>query len=150
MINFSLRRSLAITGLVVSSVLVLGACGGSEHSSGGGMDMSGQSGMNHDSESMGNQAVVAGAPEIAVEGDAFSFAPERIVLGAGEDVTIVLTAADISHDFYVDGIGHIVHAGAAKTAKGGLVIDKPGNYQFWCTVKGHKKDGMVGTLTVTA
>lgn len=30
------------------------------------------------------------------------------------------------------------------------MIDKPGIYKFWCTVSDHKKDGMVGTITITA
>ena len=136
-----------ITAIVASGALVLGACGGGDHS---GMDTSDESGMTHDSESMKNQSVVPGSPVIPVEAGAYTFTPKKISLKAGEDVIIVLTSLDIAHDFYVDGVGHIVHAGARKTAEGGLMIDKPGTYKFWCTVKDHKKDGMTGTLTVTA
>ena len=46
-------------------------------------------------------------------------------------------------------VGHVVHAKAGKTAMGGLRIDEPGTYRFWCTEKGHKKAGMTGTITVT-
>ena len=96
-----------------------------------------------------NCPTVAGAREIAVTGEAFAFDAQNLVLTAGEDVTIALTAGDITHDFYVKGIGHIVHAKAGKTAMGGLRIDEPGTYRYWCTVKGHKKAGMTGTITVT-
>ncbi len=97
-----------------------------------------------------NRAVAAGAREIPVEAGALSFTPNRLQLVAGEDVTIVLTSIDIEHDFYVSGVGHVVHAAAGKTAKGGLIIDEPGTYKFWCTVTGHKQGGMVGTITVAA
>ncbi|MDQ1429618.1 MAG: hypothetical protein QOF40_220 [Actinomycetota bacterium] len=46
---------------------------------------------------------------------------------AGENVTIALSADDVVHDFYVQGIGHVVHA-----------------------IKGHKQAGMKRTITVTA
>lgn len=139
-----MRRSIALTSLMLAGALSLTACGGSDHSSSG-------SGAHHGSnDAEANRPVVPGAPEIAVEAGALSFTPERLVLKAGQDVTIVLKSIDIEHDFYVEGVGHIVHAAARKTAKGGLKIDHPGTYKFWCTVEDHKKDGMVGTITVTA
>ena len=109
----------------------------------GSMDMGGTK-----KATMHNCPTVAGAREIAVAGDAYTFAPSTFTIEAGEDVTIALTAGDIGHDFYVKGVGHIVHAKAGKTAMGGLRIETPGTYSFWCTVKGHKKSGMTGTITV--
>jgi uncharacterized cupredoxin-like copper-binding protein len=79
-----------------------------------------------------------------------TFEPQRIDLEAGENVAIVLRSEDLEHDFFVDGIGHIVHADAGSTEQGGLVIEVPGTYKFWCTVTGHREGGMVGTITVTA
>jgi uncharacterized cupredoxin-like copper-binding protein len=64
-------------------------------------------------------------------------------------VTIALTASDVAHDVYVKRIGHVVHAKAGKTAKGGLRIKKAGTYKFWCTIQGHRQAGMAGTITVT-
>lgn len=97
----------------------------------------------------GNAKTVEGAREIAVTGDAFAFTPQEIALRSGEEVTIVLTASDIAHDFMVQGVGHIVSAKRMKTAEGGLRIDKPGTYRFWCAEKGHRKSGMTGTIVVT-
>jgi plastocyanin len=122
-------------------------CSSSSHSDMGGMDMSGSS--KRCTTDM-NRPVVAGAREIAVTGDDFAFAPDSITVKAGEDVTIVLTAQDIAHDIFVKGIGHVVHAKAGKTARGGLKFKKAGTYTFWCTVSGHKKAGMTGTITVTS
>jgi len=97
-----------------------------------------------------NRKVVPGARKITVTADDFAFTPDAITMEAGEDVTIVLTADDVQHDFFVKGIGHVVHAKKGNTAQGGLRITKPGTYKFWCTVKGHKQAGMTGTITVTA
>jgi len=104
----------------------------------------------HKMDSMGTSCpTVPGAREIPVVGDAFTFTPTAITVAAGEDVTIALTAEDIGHDIYVKGIGHVVHADAGETATGGIRLDQPGTYKFWCTVSGHKKAGMTGTITVT-
>jgi heme/copper-type cytochrome/quinol oxidase subunit 2 len=99
--------------------------------------------------SMRNCPTVAGAATIALTASAFSFTPDAITVEAGEPVTIALTSTDLEHDFTVQKYGHVVHVMPEKTAKGGLVIDEPGTYKFWCTVKGHKANGMVGTITVT-
>ncbi len=141
-----MRRIITVTLLLVVGTTVLAACGSNSSSSSGGM--SGMSGNNDSSGMEKNQPVVAGAPEIAVQAGALSFEPKKISLTAGQDVTLALTSTDIAHDFYVDGVGHVVHAAARKTAMGGLMIDKAGTYKFWCTVKGHKEGGMVGTITV--
>ena len=122
-------------------------CSSGSHSDMGGMDMSGSS--KHCAKET-NRRVVPGARSIKVAGDELAFEPSAITLKAGEDVTIVLTAEDIAHDFFVKGVGHVVHAKAGKTARGGLRIDDPGTYSFWCTVSGHKKAGMTGTITVTS
>ena len=113
-----------------------------------GMDM-GHMDMGSGSKAMKNCPTVAGARQIPVTASAFQFSPSTITVAAGENVTIVLTSTDLEHDFTVQKVGHIVHAKPNKTAKGGLMIKKAGTYKFWCTVKGHKAQGMVGTITVT-
>lgn len=117
----------------------------------GGMDMnSGNKSMGSKTKSSKHSCpTVAGAREVSMMGDAFAFAPMTISAAAGEDITIALTADDIAHDVYVEGVGHVVHAKAGKTAMGGLRITEPGTYRFWCTEKGHKKAGMTGMITVT-
>jgi plastocyanin len=136
---------------MLAGLVLLAACGNSGDSSSDSMGMSDKSGMHHGPNDMeANNPVAAGAREIPVEAGALAFTPQRLQFTAGQDVVIVLTSIDIAHDFYVDGVGHVVHATSRKIGKGGLMIDKPGIYKFWCTVKDHKKDGMVGTITVTA
>lgn len=139
-----MRRFIAVAAVSVLGAVLLTACGGS---GGGGHDMS--NGMQDGSGTMKDRPVVAGAREIPMTGDSFAFSPKTVEVAADEQVTIVLTSKDLDHDVYVDGVGHIVHAGAGTTEKGGLVIERPGTYKFWCTERGHKAGGMVGTITVT-
>jgi mono/diheme cytochrome c family protein len=59
-------------------------------------------------------------------------------------------AASIPHDIALEGNG-VKEQG--KTVQGGAtskinVTLKPGKYQFFCTVPGHREGGMEGTLTV--
>lgn len=107
--------------------------------------------MDHGGSSMEqNCPVVADARRIPVTANDFSFSPARITIAAGENVTVALAASDVAHDVYVKGVGHVVHAKKGKTAQGGLRIKKAGTYKFWCTILGHKKQGMTGTITVTS
>lgn len=96
-----------------------------------------------------NSAVVEGAREIEVTGKDLRFSPEELTVEAGEDVTIVFTAADVTHDLTVEEADFHVGADARGTATGGLRIDEPGSYTYVCTVPGHEQAGMRGTLTVT-
>jgi heme/copper-type cytochrome/quinol oxidase subunit 2 len=96
-----------------------------------------------------NCPTVKGARVIRVTGDRFQFIPKNLTVAAGEDVTIRLSSDDITHDFYVKSIGHVVHAKAGQTTRGGLRIDDPGTYKFWCTVANHKLAGMTGRIKVS-
>lgn len=96
-----------------------------------------------------NQPVEPGARKIPVSATSFEFDPDEITVEAGEDVAIVLSSDDVSHDFVVDGQGgHIVGTDGAGTARGGLTIDKRGKYTFYCSLPGHRDGGMEGTIVV--
>ena len=137
-----LRRSRP-AGLAVVLAVVVAACGSSRGAS-----------MHPMMESSGeaNAPVRAGAREISIRGTSFDFTPKDIKISANENVTIAFTASDAEHDVTVEGVpgvGHIVHAQQGKTARGGLKISAPGTYTFYCSVSGHRKAGMVGTVTVS-
>lgn len=127
-------RILAVAMLLALS---LAACGDASPAASGGHDHA------------ENSAVTEGAREIEVTGKDLRFTPEELTVAAGEDVTIVLTAADVTHDLTIEEAGFHVGADARGTAKGGLRIDEPGTYTYVCTVPGHEQAGMSGTLTVT-
>ena len=127
-----MRRLVTVLVLLVSTTALLtfvpfseavaktsSCANGTSSKAMGGMDMG------HGKKSMEqNCPTVAGARKIAVTGNDFSFSPKQITIAAGEDVTIALTAGDIAHDFYVKGIGHVVHAKAGKTASKEIRIEQ--------------------------
>ena len=143
-------RTQLVTALAVAAMVSLMpgiAAAGNDH---GGDDM----GSGHDVGDGGhgtrhtNAPTTPGAREITVRAKSFKFKPKLITLAAGEDVTIALTSKDSLHDFVVQGEGHIVAAKGKKTKRGGLRIDEPGTYKFWCSVSGHRRAGMQGTIVV--
>lgn len=147
---FALLLSLLTIGLVLT------ACGDDDHPRDGhpmadspregmpddGMHREGRHG--HDEST----PVAEGARRIDVAATSFEFDPDEITVTAGEDVAIVLSSDDILHDFAVDGLDVHVAADRGETAEGGLRVDEPGEYTFYCTVTGHREAGMEGTLVV--
>ena len=93
-------------------------------------------------------SVAEGAREIAVTANGFAFDPDEITVAVGEDIAIVLTSADILHDFTIDELDAHVAADRGETATGGLRAEEPGRYSFYCAVAGHREAGMEGTLVV--
>jgi len=91
---------------------------------------------------------VASARTVDVDAKSFEFTPKEIHVKAGEPVTISLKAEDILHDFTIDNPKVHVSASPGDPGKGGLMIDKPGTYQFYCSVAGHRGSGMEGTVVV--
>jgi plastocyanin len=81
----------------------------------------------------------------------YSFEPAEIELKAGETVTLVLDSSKTfeSHSLVIDELD-----GVNLEADGGIVASteitplEPGTYTFYCSVAGHREEGMEGTLTV--
>lgn len=119
----------------------------------------------------GNQATGASqnAQMFNVVMSALKFQPERLVVAAGKPVTVNIENKDVVlHDWSIEKIsvkdkqehgagGHdmgkadpAVHVAldAGKKAAVQFTPTQAGNYEFTCTVPGHKEAGMRGTLTV--
>ncbi|HEX2850629.1 MAG TPA: cupredoxin domain-containing protein [Acidimicrobiales bacterium] len=126
-----MRRSLSALfapalALTLAAVLT-GACGG-----GGGKA----------------PAPAADARRIDVSAKSFQFDPSTITAKPGEDLAIALTSKDAVHDFVVEHTDFKIEAGKGKTTVGGLRLDKPGTYTFYCSIPGHRSAGMHGTIVV--
>ena len=115
----------------------------------------------------------AGANQITLEASNLQYQPATIEVAAGQPVKLTLRNNDsVEHDF---SIMEIPMAAMGATAApmaghdmGGMTADpqlhmvaamgatntmeftptKPGTYEFFCTVPGHKDAGMKGTLVV--
>lgn len=98
----------------------------------------------------GDASPVAGA-EGAVMVGAFDmgFDPSELSIAADTDVTITFTNTGfLEHDFVIEGtdFGTGVHG---NNGTEDIVVNLPaGEYVFFCSVTGHREQGMVGTLTV--
>lgn len=108
---------------------------------------------------------------IPVEMQDIEFVPETITVSAGEVVEFMLdNTGALPHDFTIQeidadhayhqggvveghndhgdeyGMHHALEGGDALTMR--VRVHEPGEYEFWCTVPGHREAGMIGTLIV--
>jgi uncharacterized cupredoxin-like copper-binding protein len=122
----------------------LGACGG------GSDDKSSADGKEKDNPVVSAPSAVGGAgSKIEVSGKEFSYSPAKLTLKAGQASTIVFkNTGTIEHDLTVDDVGFKLSVASGKSADKELKVDKPGTYEFHCTVEGHKDAGMKGELVV--
>lgn len=118
---------------------VLGACGG---------------GSDDDEASPAGTAATgakgAAGDAIEVTGKEFSFSPSTLTLKAGQPQKIVLkNTGSIEHDLAVSEANFKVSAMPGQSRDKTLTMDKPGTYEFVCTVAGHEPAGMKGQITVS-
>lgn len=125
-------------------------------------------------------AACSGSPsnkpvEITIEAAGMGYQPNQIEVTAGQPVKLTFRNNDITdHDFSIleipmatvmateePMVGHDMsnvaeepelHTAAlmGTTSTIEFTPTKPGTYEFFCTVAGHKEAGMVGTLIVKA
>jgi uncharacterized cupredoxin-like copper-binding protein len=126
------RRRAAVV-LLAAAAVVIGGCGG---------------GSDGDTSTAGGTE--AAGERITVVGKEFSYDPAALTLEAGQPFTIVLrNTGSIEHDITVDDAKFKLTVPGDNTREKGLRVAKPGTYQFYCSLPGHKSAGMKGELTVT-
>jgi uncharacterized cupredoxin-like copper-binding protein len=122
-----------------------------------------------------SQSATSAPQALSVAAKEFAFMPAALTAKAGQPITISLqNTGAVEHDWSIREIeisgeakssgdassGHTMggmgdepklHVAAGIGNKGTLTFtpSKPGTYEYYCTVAGHKEAGMVGTLTVT-
>jgi plastocyanin len=86
---------------------------------------------------------------ISVSAKNYSFTPDTITADPGI-ATIELTAESGIHDFVFDGAssGFKLEADGGGGSQSKKIDLKPGKYTFYCSITGHRAQGMEGTLTV--
>jgi len=106
-----------------------------------------------------NRPVVSAAPEpdslgvqrVVVSMHSYYFEPNRIVVRAGRPVELVLKnrARLVPHNFTVaDSTLALSERAWLGTGHLSFTPQRPGEYAFFCSVDGHAKKGMTGTLVV--
>ena len=137
-------QRLAAAAVLATVGLGLGACGGGDDKK------SSADGEAKDSSTVTAPSAVGGSgSDLAVTAKEFSFNPARLTLKAGQSAKLVMeNIGSIEHDFTVDDAGFKLSVTGGKTKDKELKIDKPGTYEFHCSVAGHKDAGMKGELVV--
>jgi len=96
-------------------------------------------------------AASAGAPTIRVTAHDFSFDPRAIRLQATKTVNLVFdNEGHMFHTFTATELGFELRANPGQSISGALTPERPGRYEFVCSVPGHANLGMRGTITVLA
>lgn len=116
--------------------------------------------------------------ELTLVGTDIAYDTNRLEVAAGQPVKLTLQNDGVlEHDFSIMEIPHTGEVMASEAAEemaghdmsnmgdepevhvaapagGNNTIEftpsEPGEYEYWCTVSGHKEAGMKGTLVVTA
>jgi heme/copper-type cytochrome/quinol oxidase subunit 2 len=86
---------------------------------------------------------------IKMDMGAFYYKPAVIKVKKGQKIRIELTSKDMMHDFNIDALqvkSPIVKAGETATVE--FVADQVGEFEYYCSVGQHRKNGQVGTLIV--
>ncbi len=90
-----------------------------------------------------------GAEEVTVVARDFSFSPSEVRVSAGDTVNLVLEKqGSLPHDITIPALGFSLPAASGASASAALSAARPGTYEFFCSVPGHREAGMTGELTV--
>src|SRR5919199_299534 len=106
--------------------------------------------------SAGRSQVAPAAPSnlstsVAITTSEFKFSPTSIQVPVGQKISFTLdNKGVVEHDVTIQAAGFTLLAKAGQTATGEFMFDKPGVFDFICSIPGHKEAGMKGTLTVVA
>ena len=150
-----MRKPFAmLIALLAATALIAAGCGGSDNSSSdnSSSNSSGTQGNTTDSTSTGGGGG-GGASTVKLTADpggALKFDTTTLSAKAGKLTVVMDNQSQTPHAVEVEGSGvekktQTVTGGSAK-----MTVDlKPGKYEFYCPVDGHKAAGMKGTLTVS-
>ena len=100
-----------------------------------------------DKGSSGSDEVVT-AP-VAVALSEFALSPAAITVPKGGSITVTNNGAMVHNVAITNTAVKIKDLEAGESATADLSALKPGKYDIFCSIPGHKDSGMAGTLTVT-
>jgi plastocyanin len=146
-------RTLALTVLLCCLAIVAAGCG-DDNNSDSGSSGGGQAADTQTTETGGGGGGGGGAAQTlklsADPGGALKFDKSSLTAKAGK-VTITLdNPSSIPHAVEIEGHGVEEESGTigeGETTKVTATV-KPGEYEYYCPVDGHKAAGMTGKLTV--
>ena len=144
-------RALSLMLLLCAIAIPVAGCGGDDDddSSGGG----GGTSTKAEDDGGGSSGGGGGGQTLKIAADpggALKFDKSSLTAKAGKVTIVMDNPSDLPHAVEIEGQG--VEAEGKTVTKGGVSKAgaklKPGKYEFYCPVDGHKQAGMEGTLTV--
>ena len=145
-------RALTPIALLCALAIPIAGCGDDDDdgsSGGGGGNTSTGSGGETTKEASGG----GGAQTLKIAADpsgALKFDKSSLTAKTGKVTIVMDNPSDVPHAVEIEGMG--VEAEGETVEKGGVskatAEVRPGEYEFYCPVDGHKDAGMEGTLTV--
>ena len=141
-------RAFSLIALVCAIAIPAAGCGGDDDS--GGSSSSGGSTTKENTSSGGGGGGGQSLKLTADPGGALKFDKTSLTAKAGKVTVVMDNPSSLPHAIEVEGKGQelkgdTVTKGGVSKVSGTL---KPGTYEFYCPVDGHKAAGMKGTLTV--
>ena len=86
---------------------------------------------------------------LIVEAGDLWFTPNEITIRADEPTVLVLSGVGATaHNLMVDDVGLQLHVGPGTESEVSLSDLPPGTYEYYCSIFGHRRGGMFGTLTI--
>jgi plastocyanin len=142
-------RILSLTALLCSLAIVAAGCGSDDNS--GSSNSSANTSTTKESSSGGGGGGAAQTLKLSADpGGALKFDKSSLTAKAGK-VTIDLdNPSSLPHAVEIEGNGVEESSdtiGKGETTKVTATV-KPGEYEYYCPVDGHRAAGMEGTLTV--
>lgn len=129
-----LRWARALAAVVAVALLV-GGCGGT----GGGQDPG---------PTTSTRSTAAAGDVLNVEGTEYSYTPSALKAPAGQATIRFTNRGAVEHDFLIDAFNVHLIAKPGKTAEVTVTLT-PGTFTTYCSIPGHRQNGMEGTLTVS-
>jgi plastocyanin len=143
-LSTKIRASALLFALTAAVVVVVG-CGGGDNDN--------ESATTSTTSTTTTPAGGGGASNLKVDADpsgALKFDKDKLSAKAGTVTITMDNPSSVPHAIAVEGNGvdkdgKTVNKGGVSTVTADL---KPGTYEFYCPVPGHREGGMKGTLTV--
>jgi plastocyanin len=91
-----------------------------------------------------------GAASVTIEAHDIYFTPKSISAPAGKLNIDYVEKGSQQHTLVIDGVsGFKLQVGPGAKSATGTVDLKAGDYTYYCTIPGHRAQGMQGTITVS-
>jgi plastocyanin len=145
-------RTLSLIALLCALAIVAAGCGDDDDngSSGGSADTQTTDTGGGAGEAGGGGGAAQTLTLTADPGGAFKFDKSTLTAKAGKATVVLDNPSSLPHAVEVEGQGieeETDTIGEGETAKVTVTL-KPGKYEYYCPVDGHRAGGMEGTLTV--